>query len=246
MILGPEKKIVDELEKAPTADPLSEVSRGERRILLITSLLAVAVTAGGLVPVKVAALGIELSPPEQTRLLVLLALVVSYFLVAFLLYGLPEWRRSLARQKIYRSQLFDYLRAQPGGAGNEQRDVADIFNSILADNRLRLAKPFFTGHTSRVSFDFFGPVVFGCVALTLLIATILHVEVFPVGRWWMGPGYWLVALGAAVCLAILYRHLRAARKERRSWERMEEASKRMQDFEESLQPAVEARREDVG
>jgi hypothetical protein len=247
MIVGPEKKILSELEKAPSADPMSEVSSRERRALLLTSLLAVAVTAGGLVPVKVAALGIELSPPEQTRLLVLLALVVSYFLVAFLIYGLPELRRSLVRQEIFKSNINDFLRAQPGGTQTDPRGPTGIFNSILADGRLRLAKPFVGGYSLRMAFDFIVPLVFGLEALALLIAAILHVEAFPVDGWWTGPGCWFVPLGAVVGAALLYRHLRGASDDRRSWERFEEANTEItQGFEESLQPVVDAPKDDIG
>ena len=61
-------------------DPLSEVTRRERRMLLACTLLGVGVVKTGLVPTKIEALGVEFDKTNQQALLFLLALVVGYFL----------------------------------------------------------------------------------------------------------------------------------------------------------------------
>ena len=76
-------------------DPLSEVTRKERRLLLSTALLGIVLVKTGLVPSKVSALGIEFSQTDQQSILRILAFVVIYFLCAFTLYGLSDflaWR----------------------------------------------------------------------------------------------------------------------------------------------------------
>ncbi|HLA13636.1 MAG TPA: hypothetical protein VJZ25_01310 [Gemmatimonadaceae bacterium] len=76
-------------------DPLSDVSRRERRSLLGVSAIAVAIVKTGLVPTKIAALGIEFSSADRASLFKVLAAVVLYFLVAFILYGASDflaWR----------------------------------------------------------------------------------------------------------------------------------------------------------
>jgi hypothetical protein len=64
-------------------DPLSKVTRTERRYLLGVSVITIAIVQTGFVPSKVAALGVEFSQGDQRKLLGILALVTMYFLVAF-------------------------------------------------------------------------------------------------------------------------------------------------------------------
>lgn len=59
----------------PLSDPLSEVTRKERKFLLGVSMIGLFVSYSGIVPTKIAALGIELSTTDQKSFLILLALV---------------------------------------------------------------------------------------------------------------------------------------------------------------------------
>jgi len=71
-------------------DPLSDVTRRERRALLGVAAAGYAVTKTGLVPSKIEALGIEFSPKEQGALLAVFAFVVIYFVVTFVLYAATD------------------------------------------------------------------------------------------------------------------------------------------------------------
>jgi len=76
-------------------DPLSEVTRKERRTLLGASAIGVLILRTGLVPSKIAALGIEFNQADQKALLGALGAIVVYFLVAFMIYAssdLVAWR----------------------------------------------------------------------------------------------------------------------------------------------------------
>ena len=76
-------------------DPLSEVTRNERRFLLGMSIVAIALVRTGLIPSKISALGIEFSQADQKSLLSILALITLYFLAAFILYASNDfvaWR----------------------------------------------------------------------------------------------------------------------------------------------------------
>ncbi len=67
-------------------DPLSMTTRAERRWLLVSSVVLVALTWGGLVPTKIDAFGMEI-PTINARVLVwLTCLVTAYFLAAFIFY----------------------------------------------------------------------------------------------------------------------------------------------------------------
>jgi hypothetical protein len=84
-------------------DPLSDVTRSERRMLLGISILVVAIVKTGLIPTKISALGIEFSSNSRMALLWILALIVGYFLVAFLIYAFSDfigWRLRLNQADI--------------------------------------------------------------------------------------------------------------------------------------------------
>lgn len=72
-------------------DPLSEVTRKERRALLGGSLFAVAVAQSGLLPTEIAALGVKLAAADQRTLLLLIAIVCSYYLFAFVTYAASDF-----------------------------------------------------------------------------------------------------------------------------------------------------------
>ena len=86
---------LSELERLRTGELLGKVTRAERRILLGVAMLAVAVAQTGLIPSKISALGIEFEPADQRALLVILAVIVSYFTIAFAIYAAADfltWR----------------------------------------------------------------------------------------------------------------------------------------------------------
>jgi hypothetical protein len=74
-------------------DPLAEVTRKERRSLLIASAVAITIVKTGLVPTKISALGVEFSQADKAALLKVLAAVVIYFLVAFVVYAAADIMR---------------------------------------------------------------------------------------------------------------------------------------------------------
>jgi len=84
-----------ELERLRVGELLGKVTRAERRILLGVAMLAIAVGHTGLIPSKIAALGIEFEHADQRALLVILAVIVTYFTVAFAIYATADflaWR----------------------------------------------------------------------------------------------------------------------------------------------------------
>ena len=76
-------------------DPLSEVTRKERRILLGACAIAFTIARTGLVPSRISALGVDFTAGDQKSLLSIMALVITYFLAAFLTYAISDfvvWR----------------------------------------------------------------------------------------------------------------------------------------------------------
>jgi hypothetical protein len=85
---------------AALRDPLSEVTRRERRLFLAVSTVCFAITKAGLVPTKISALGIDFSQADQKALLKILAAIVGYLLVAFVVYASADflgWRIAVSQ-----------------------------------------------------------------------------------------------------------------------------------------------------
>jgi hypothetical protein len=158
-------------------DPLSEVTRRERKALLIVSLIALAITFGGLVPTEIQALGVKLSPPERDSILLLIALSVIYLLGGFSIYAWADWRsRSLAiALGRYRIPLDIDSKAASGqqrfNAIIEAKDYERLTSdpeirrlfSISEDMRL-VQRARVTG-TWRAVFDLVVPILVGLAAL---------------------------------------------------------------------------------
>ncbi len=75
----------------PKLDALSELSRKERRFLMATSGIGIVVAKTGLVPTKIAALGIEFTEADRSVLLKCLAGLIGYFLVSFIIYAADDY-----------------------------------------------------------------------------------------------------------------------------------------------------------
>ena len=72
-------------------DPLSQVTRNERRFLLAVSVIGITLVKTGLVPSKISALGIEFTQTDRKSLLSIIALITIYFLVAFAIYAASDF-----------------------------------------------------------------------------------------------------------------------------------------------------------
>ena len=80
-------------------DPLSEVTRRERRLLLAVSTVCFAVSKAGLVPTKISALGIDFTQSDQKAIFLILGAIVVYLLLTFVAYAAADfiqWRIATA------------------------------------------------------------------------------------------------------------------------------------------------------
>jgi hypothetical protein len=132
------------------ADPLSDVSRKDRRSLLGLSVVGFAITRLDLLPSKVEALGLVFNSLQKTFLIGILAAVVTYFCLAFLIHSgfeLYLWRWSLASVPALRG----------GGMGDP---------SDLGPAPSRFAK--ITATWGRMLIDFLLPLLLGTWAVAVL------------------------------------------------------------------------------
>ena len=155
---------------ATLVDPLSEVTRKERRMLLGLSMLGVFFTHGGALPTKISTLGVELSAGDQQAFLYILAIGLFYFVSAFSLYAFSDfivWRKQIAEEHIV-----DTKRSFEELVFNDHRDhyqaeLHDIEGRVWRKYRLWA---FLTKPTSilRALFEFILPLLVGIYFITTI------------------------------------------------------------------------------
>lgn len=131
-------------------DPLSDITRKERRNLLLASSIGLFVTWTGSIPTKVAPLGIELSEFNQQYFLILLSIVVGYFLVAFILYGIADF---LVWQEKYYEHLDVGLKREILLASKEAQIALEAAIDKIHENHPDDPSADRSGRTSGVSVE---------------------------------------------------------------------------------------------
>ena len=166
-------------EKRPSEirlqDPLSAVTRGERRTLLGVSTVGILIAKTGLVPERISALGVEFERTDQGALLVLLALVIGYFLAAFLVYAASdlvawriEYRNSLIRarrEQVLSERPVRTLTGTPLTPEEDTRVMAQLPGSWLVAASAPLS-------AVRALFEFALPVLVGAIAIYALLTAV--------------------------------------------------------------------------
>lgn len=126
--------------KVTLNDPLSTVTRRERKFLLVSSITGITIVKTGFIPSKISALGIEFAQTDQNSLLFVIGLVILYFLIAFLIYGTSDfliWRLN------YSSVLQDAMINQW---------KSDVEKTPVMEMSGYIAKHLDSGFLARVSF----------------------------------------------------------------------------------------------
>lgn len=144
-------------------DPLRDVTRKERRNLLVSSAICVMVGPLKMVPTNVAVLGIQLQAPQQRMFVLLVGAAVAYFLVAFLIYGIADWLVWMKEYRDYREAKF---RAYVTESQRDQ-ELYEEQNELFPDSKLLDIAPTWVAFT-RSAFDFLIPVAAGATSLYLI------------------------------------------------------------------------------
>jgi hypothetical protein len=161
--------INDPLGKHPILikDPLSEVTRRERKAFLGLSILAIAVIKANLIPNKISAFGVEIDHVNRGELVTLLTVVVFYFLMVFIAYAFSDflgWRiafwEGVRARAIEREQL---ERKESEGADEDSQAVEKCNKHQRA-----LSAKAIPVSVIRAFLDFVLPVFVGVAALMVL------------------------------------------------------------------------------
>jgi hypothetical protein len=154
-------------------DPLSKVTRTERRNLVAASFIGVVISQTGLVPSKINALGIEFDHADQKALLRMFAAVVIYFLLAFLVYAgsdLVAWRSALLSAIAERARAEEMLTQERALTMKyEFKPTSDVPFAQRARFWSRtLGRP---TSVARAMFEFLLPVIIALYAVAVLATT---------------------------------------------------------------------------
>lgn len=142
-------------------DPLSNISRSERRNLLISSVIGFLVSKAGIVPKKISALDIELSLPAQGTFVYLVGATIIYFLLAFIVYGLSDFF-------IWRKRYQDYLEAVEAHMSSwSEEDQKAYENTYTPPIPWLYQKAGFIAYT-RAFFEYLLPLLVGVISAVVV------------------------------------------------------------------------------
>ena len=148
------------------ADILTEITRKERRNLLIASMIGICVAELGLVPTRFSALGIELTAPAQRQFVLIVAALVCYFLAAFLIYALPDL---FAWWKKYQQYLIQLTSYEQSFSREDQDECDELHKSI--PKMIWLQKGAVPVAFLLVVFEFVLPLTLGAISVLSLKAS---------------------------------------------------------------------------
>lgn len=168
-------------------DPLSEVTRKERRTLLGVATTGIVVVLMGLEPKGISAFGITFDVVQYKRLLLVSGVVVLYFLIVFITYAASDFIASgLATFPTLRKKQMDDFQNEkvleekqkelPSGAQDDRKVLAAISEEVETDERAeayskltyRYHRPSQVISSIRMVVDFVLPALVGIVAIVLL------------------------------------------------------------------------------
>lgn len=149
-------------------DPLREITRKERKFLLFASIIGLTISKVGIVPETIAMFGITISDANQSSFLTIISLVISYFVVGFIIYGISDfitWRIEINKVRLDGSS--------PAEVVKEQSEYDSQFETY--DHLYRLVYFSRPASVIRGMFEFILPIIIGIYTIYSLVS-ILNAE----------------------------------------------------------------------
>ena len=154
-------------------DPLNDVTRKERRNLLGVSALGVLMAKTGLVPSSIFALGIEFSSTDQKTILRVVALVVLYFLCAFVIYAVADFLAWGSAIKVAVNETAEKVASETEEGRQKRKAIDDAVKNALQFYFGRCVDRPFSFVTPiqwvRVIFEFLVPIILGLYSIYSVI-----------------------------------------------------------------------------
>lgn len=174
----------EDLDEILRSDSMGESARREKKSLLIASVCAYAVSTAGLVPSKISALGIEASQIDRRAFLLIVAMIVLYFLVFFLLYSIPDFLAWWSRYSLWQfgqeqhSRSLDIEEFHNPGIQYDPPDPPGFPSAsqsyvVAQDRYYRSINRFRRAVINRLCFDMAVPAIAGIAALIHIIYSVV-------------------------------------------------------------------------
>jgi hypothetical protein len=157
---------IDEILKD---DPLGELARKERTMLLLISVVAIGISKAGLVPTKIVGFGVEFSNIDRSAILWLLVATVLYFMVTFLAHALPDFLSWQVRYNRFWAELANERSRleEKYGPGYEEMSSESQGPSQLWERYSKSRARFKTVTLLKISLDLAVPVLVGFGAIVI-------------------------------------------------------------------------------
>jgi len=152
-------------------DPLSNVTRKERKLLLSLSLLTLLIVKVGLFPTKISAFGIDFSANNISAFFSILGFAILYFFIVFIIYCISDIR--IWRMKAFQSTK-DVLQYSPLELKDSTR-LQDILEAVEGLDNLEKkvvwyyekSKYYSKFSNIRIFIEFIFPLIFSAYVLFL-------------------------------------------------------------------------------
>jgi hypothetical protein len=184
-------------------DPLSDVTRKERKFLVLFSGLSIAIVLTGLLPTKISALGVDFTEANQTAILLILIAVIVYYLFSFgstLYYDYKNWQRNINNEVA--DSVFNKLRDHSVSQRNLKSTIVNLIEGRqveveekllhgvlnVSENKKIVVDETYLKHLIKVAqknvrqesllrklLDIYFPFFIGCIAVLLLLSQIARV-----------------------------------------------------------------------
>lgn len=146
------------------SDPLSEVTRRERRSLLGLSAIGLAMAWTRFLPSEISAMSFKFDAQNKAKLMLLIAGVIIYYLIAFILYFRSDrlrWKIELKRAEENADRQADDL----------TQGSSDEYDHAEKKRRLDLHTGLYKIGKVRGFFEFYFPIVIAVVTIMWLAVT---------------------------------------------------------------------------
>jgi len=168
---------------------LDEPSLRTRKGLLAASTVAIVISVGNLAPTEITYFGLSSGDIEVDRLYLVIALIVGYFLIQFLIYAffdfmrfrvLREEQHEQAKKKIrgYTSLEGKLSEEAERGKLAEMLETQDVHRLAALAKQMNLISQSGVAFSVKGIFDIFAPIAIGVSALAISIAQYHDRDVF--------------------------------------------------------------------
>lgn len=167
------------------SNPLREETQKVRKALLVWCLASIAITLGKLFPSEISALGMKVTTTSHGVLLALMAVVVVYHIVTFMVYAAAdfahwyvnhfstEWEDDVANYEAYKAELLSKAKLSEEDRQfmeEHERRLGALWRGEAVQTYIKLEKAIPYISWARAIVDFLLPLIVAGVGLCLLIS----------------------------------------------------------------------------